>query len=327
MKEKDIRSRDIQDRYLALCEQDAAQWLAREAEFVEVDCPACASPDRRPAFVKQGYRYSLCGGCGTLYLSRRPTEAMLIEFNSTGRSAAYWAGEFYPQCAEKRRASVYAPRAGYVKELEGVYGKTFRRLVDVGTGYGVFVEELAKVFPGAEVKGVEPGADLAAVCRTKGLDVFEGTAAQAAAFRGRFDFASCFEVLEHVFSPLALLEEVAALLGPGGVLFANTLGCEGFDIQVMWERHRNVYPINHINILSIRGFQALFERAGLGGVRVTTPGRLDVDILRSQMAAEDRPRFLRTMFARGDDALVARFQQFLAENQLSSHVWVVAQKA
>jgi len=126
---------------------------------------------------------------------------------------------------------------------------------------------------------------------------------------------------------LEFLREVGALLAPGGVLFLNTLGCEGFDVQVMWERHRNVYPVNHINILSIAGFRALLARAGFGGVRVTTPGRLDVDIVRSQVPPAEVPRFLRAIFARQDEGLVARFQEFLAANLLSSHVWVVAEKA
>jgi len=326
VKEKDIRSRHVQDEYLALCAQDAAAMLAREAEFVEVDCPACGAAAKETAFVKQGYRYSQCPACGTLYLSRRPTEAMLLEFNNSSASARYWAAEFYPECAEKRRASVYRPRAEYVRALQGVYGKEFRALLDVGTGYGVFLEELAALFPGAEIKGVEPGADLAAVCRAKGLDVLEGTVAEASAWRGRFDFCACFEVLEHVFSPVALLRQVAGVCRRGGVVFLNTLGCDGFDIQVMWERHRNVYPVNHINILSTRGFRAAMERAGFADVRITTPGRLDLDIIRSQMPPDEIPRFLRTLVARGDEALLARFQEFLAANGLSSHVWVVAEK-
>jgi SAM-dependent methyltransferase len=164
------------------------------------------------------------------------------------------------------------------------------------------------------------------VCRRKGLDVFEGVVAGAVAFRGRFDFCSCFEVLEHVFSPLDFLREIAAVCQQGGLVFTNTLGCEGLDIQVMWEKHRNVYPVNHINILSLRGFEILFGRAGFRQIRVTTPGRLDLDIVRGQMAPQEIPRFLRTVYARGD-ALVAKLQEFLARNQLSSHVWVVAEKA
>lgn len=94
----------------------------------------------------------------------------------------------------------------------------------------------------------------------------------------------------------------------------------------MWERHRNVYPVNHINILSTLGFRAAMERVGFADVRITTPGRLDLDIIRSQMPPDEIPRFLRTLFARGDEALLARFQEFLAANGLSSHVWVVAEK-
>jgi len=326
MKETDIRSRDVQDKYLALCAQDAKRFLARRSEFVEIDCPACACPDKDQAFVKQGYRFSLCRECGTLYLSPRPTDEMLAEFNSTSAGARYWVTEFYPSCAEKRRQSVYRPRAEYARELEGVYGNRFETLVDVGTGYGVFVEELQKVFPDGRVTGIEPNADFVAVCREKGLEVFQGMVAEAGEYREHFDFCSCFEVLEHIFSPIDFLDEVKSLCRPGGVFFTNTLCSDGFDIQIMWQKHRNVYPVNHINILSIRGFELLFERAGFADIRITTPGKLDVDIIRSQMPPEEVPRFLKTMYERNDEQMLRQLQAFLADNRLSSHAWIVARK-
>ncbi|NIA22410.1 MAG: methyltransferase domain-containing protein [Anaerolineaceae bacterium] len=326
MKESDIRSRDVQDKYLSLCAQDAERLLARRSEFVEIACPACDCPDKDQAFIKEGYRFSTCRECGTLYLGLRPTAAMLAEFNSTSASARYWVSEFYPSCAEKRRRSVYRPRAEYARELEGAYGKRFETLVDVGTGYGVFVEELQKVFPDRRVIGIEPNADFVAVCRDKGLEVFCGLVCEAAEHRRRFDFCSCFEVLEHVFSPLEFLEEVKSILQPGGVFFTNTLCSDGFDIQIMWRKHRNVYPVNHINILSIRGFELLFERAGFAGVHITTPGKLDLDIIRSQMPPEETPRFLQTMYRRNDEEMLRQFQAFLAAHRLSSHAWIVARK-
>ncbi|MBN2583291.1 MAG: class I SAM-dependent methyltransferase [Planctomycetes bacterium] len=326
MKEKDIRSRDVQDRYLALCAQDAERALSRRREFVEINCPACDCPDRDEGFDKQGYHFRICRNCGTLYMSPRPTASLLDEFNSTSENARYWVTEFYPSCAEKRRASVYRPRAEYARTLESTFAATFRRLCDIGTGYGVYMEELQQVFPGAEVRGVEPNADFVAVCRDKGLDVFQGLAAEATEYRDRFDFCSCFEVLEHVFSPLDFLGEVRSLCRPGGVFFTNTLCSDGFDIQIMWQRHRNVYPINHINILSVRGFELLFERAGFTDVQVTTPGKLDVDIIRSQMPPDEMPRFLRTIYARNDEEMLRRLQALLADHRLSSHAWIVARR-
>ena len=73
------------------------------------------------------------------------------------------------------------------------------------------------------------------------------------------------------------------------------------------------------------GFQRLFERAGLVDVSVTTPGKLDVDIVRN--ASRQHPellsgqRFLQRLIQ--DDHLAAAFQGFLAENRLSSHAWVL----
>src|SRR5262249_33496425 len=138
----------------------------------------------------------------------------------------------------------------------------------------------------------------------------------------------CFEVLEHVFDPLAFVQAMAALLKPGGHVLLSSLGADGFDIQVLWERSKSVSPPHHLNFMSVAGFERLFSREGLTGVRALTPGRLDVDIVRNGVAADPGVldnRFLELLLSRGPDVLDA-FQRFLADNRLSSHVWVLAQK-
>jgi hypothetical protein len=78
----------------------------------------------------------------------------------------------------------------------------------------------------------------------------------------------------------------------------------------------------------VTGFERLFARAGLADVDVTTPGRLDVDIVSN--AAKREPeimtgqRFLRRITT--DAELGAAFQAFLAANRLSSHAWVIGRK-
>ena len=69
-------------------------------------------------------------------------------------------------------------------------------------------------------------------------------------------------------------------------------------------------------------------RAGLEDIKVTTPGQLDVDIVRN--AAERDPGiltghpFLRSVLAR--EGTPGRFQEFLSENRLSSHAWITGRK-
>ena len=80
--------------------------------------------------------------------------------------------------------------------------------------------------------------------------------------------------------------------------------------------------------MSIEGFRRLFEGAGLEVVSISTPGVLDVDIVRN--AYRKNPelfsdnRFMRQLMA--NERHIARFQEFLSSNCLSSHAWVFAKK-
>jgi hypothetical protein len=118
------------------------------------------------------------------------------------------------------------------------------------------------------------------------------------------------------------------LARPGGYVFISTLGVDGFDIQVLWEKSNSIFPPHHINFLSANGFKHLFERAGLEDVSVTTPGVLDVNIVqnaaRRDPAILESHRFLCNLLANDDTA--ASFQQFLSDNLLSSHTWVFGKK-
>lgn len=175
---------------------------------------------------------------------------------------------------------------------------------------------------------VEPSESFARECRAKGFDVIENIVENVQGYDDHADLVACFEVLEHVYAPLDFVRVLGRLVRPGGYVFLSTLGVDGFDIQMLWERSNSIFPPHHINFLSVAGFKRLFTRAGLEDVEVTTPGQLDVDIVRNAIGREpglfDGHRFLRNVLANEDHA--AAFQRFLADNRLSSHIWVIGRK-
>ena len=138
----------------------------------------------------------------------------------------------------------------------------------------------------------------------------------------------CFEVLEHVYEPLSFILSLKQLIRPGGYLLISTLCADGFDIQVLWEKSNSVFPPHHINFLSKIGFETLFIRAGFHEIDISTPGQLDVDIVRNSMvqASELRKqhRFLSKLV--NSEKYGQDFQDFLVRNQLSSHVWIISRK-
>jgi len=330
MKEHEIRPPDLFERYLELSRQDAEVFFSDPTEFESLPCPGCGGEQVEHAFTKAGFHYVECVGCGSLFVSPRPSREALGAFYADSLSATYWAESFPPTVVEARREKVFVPRVEYIAALCNRRSFQPRCVIDVGAGYGIFLEEVKKRFPSATVRAVEPGRKLAEVCRRRGLETMEAPVEEAAAWNGTADLVTCFEVIEHVHTPADFIRAMFALAKPGGYVLVTALGVEGFDIQVLWERSKSVAPPHHLNFLSVAGFERLFSRLGFVEIEVMTPGKLDLDIVRNEWFADpsvlNGDRFVRLLLRKRDPAVHEEFQKFLAKNHLSSHVRVLGRK-
>ena len=330
MRESDIRPRDLLSRYLALVREEGRELLRAGAGFVPVSCPGCGAGGGDTAFDKEGFRYVLCPACGSLFVSPRPSRELLDRYGRESKAVQFWSTHFYKQTAEARREMIFRPRAQDLAALASRRGaEDHRTLVDIGCGYGLLLEELAGLEAFDTALGIEPAGDLAAICRAKGFTVIEAKVETIPPGTLQADVATAFEVLEHVFDPGEFLRAAASLLRPDGVLLLTTLTVSGFDIQVLWDRSNSASPPQHLNLLSLEGIRRLVEREGFSVEQLTTPGRLDLEIVDN--AARDDPtlplpRCVRRILDAGPACRQA-FQAFLREHDLSSHVRVVARRA
>ena len=327
MKESDIRPEALLGRYLELSAQDATTCFAGVTRF-PVACVACGEDKAELQFQKNNFDYSRCMACGTLFQSPRPPLAAFETFYRNSESSRYWASEFFPAVAEARRERIFRPRVERLAALCRARNIHPSPLVDVGAGYGIFLDEWRRQYPETELLAIEPSAALAHECRRKGFDVVENVVENVSGYGSRAGMVVCFEVLEHVHDPLAFVRTLARLVRPGGYVFVSTLCVDGFDIQMLWEKSNSIFPPHHINFISVVGFRKLLARAGLIELDVSTPGQLDVDIVRKSARREPEilagQRFIRRIVE--DEALAGPFQQFLADNCLSSHAWVIGRK-
>ena len=325
MKVSDIRPQALMQKYVELSAKDAEHCFSDDNRR-DLPCIACGSKDVTDEFSKNGFAYALCSECGTLYQTPRPSIEKFEEFYQNSESARYWAEVFFPAVAEARREKIFKSRVEHLAKIcEGI-GLEVEKLIDVGAGYGIFLDEWRTRNPNTELLAVEPSKALATECRNKGFNVEESMVENVTDYDGYADLVVCFEVLEHVNNPLEFITVLKKMVRPGGYLFVSTLCIDGFDLKMLWDKSSQISPPHHINFHSIKGFEVLFDRAGLSDIQITTPGKLDVDIVKNHLENNHETvrgggRFIQSLLDDGERSRV--FQEFLAENKLSSHAWVL----
>ena len=157
--------------------------------------------------------------------------------------------------------------------------KAGERVLDVGSGSGVFADRMAKL--GATVTGVDANSDAIRYARETfsedGLEFIEGYLDELDLEPSSFDAATCLEAIEHVHPPQVtkLLTDFHALLKPGGRLLITTPNYRGTWPVVEWLTDRlgsaahmdQDQHITHFHRAMLRRF---LEKAGFEVELLTT---------------------------------------------------------
>jgi 2-polyprenyl-3-methyl-5-hydroxy-6-metoxy-1,4-benzoquinol methylase len=176
----------------------------------------------------------------------------------------------------------------YLNELDGLRA-TFRRtlatierfrlppgrLLDVGAGPGVLVEEASE--RGWDALGVELSAWAVAEAQRRGVDVRMRTVEDLGAEPGSIDAAVLADVIEHVPDPLGTMRTLHGLLKPGGVVFLATPNVDSAVARTLRRWWWSVLP-GHIWLFSKDTLTRLARDAGFDVVDVAThPKTFSVD--------------------------------------------------
>lgn len=326
--ENDIRPEQMMVDKQQCVEADRQFLLDHHDQWVSVPCPACQADNPRPFGEKQGFAYVECEKCGTVYTNPRPSQAVLDEFYATSQNYAYWNRYIFPATAEVRRDRIFRPRAERLMDYCHTWQVSSGVLLEVGAAFGIFCEEVLKTGYFDRVIALEPTPDLAQTCRDKGLEVMESPIEKVEG-RAIAHVIAAFEVIEHLFSPIAFIQQCEQLLHPNGLLVLSCPNVRGFDVATLKTRS-GTFDHEHINYFHPHSLPHLLKTCGFDLLDVQTPGKLDAElvrkaVLKQELSLESQP-FLQTVLLDRWEELGQTFQEFLAANCLSSHMWVVAKK-
>jgi len=132
------------------------------------------------------------------------------------------------------------------------------RVLDFGCGDGKFLATCASL--GFECVGVEFSA---AREKTKAVDFFGDLEQVEREYgSGQFHAAVLFEVLEHLFDPLAILRSIRTFLVEGGILILETPNCPNVTGIHDINDYRLIDPLGHINAFTAQTQERIAIEAG-----------------------------------------------------------------
>ena len=260
----------------------SAEQHAPPVEMEETRCEICGSDERRqvasrPDLLLGGnyvFHVHECQGCGVVYQHPRPTERSM---------EAFYPPEYQPYTPKLESESWlrrFDRRYGLRKRCHAVTRHVPQgRLLDVGCATGDFLDEMRCV-PGWRVVGLEPSATAARYARIQQeLDVVEGTLNDSPFADSSFDAVTVWDVLEHVYDPRAVIDGLARLLRPGGVLVINYPNLNAIDRRLFgrfWcgyelPRHLYLFPDQLLDeVLAEHGLHEVERRCLYGSQASTT---------------------------------------------------------
>ncbi len=324
--ENDIRPDKFAEKMQHSLGADIKFLVDRQHKFCEVLCPACMVKNDNIELIKNGFSYVECEQCKMLYVSPRPTPEILSEFYPNSKQYQFFNDHIFPASVEVRRKKIFIPRVNKVLDYCEKYGVKKEKLIEVGTGYGIFCEELVKTGAFSDIVGVEASDSLAETCTDKGYRLYNGLL-EDLEITEKFNVAVAFEVLEHIFSPKIFLEKIYNLMNDNSLLMLTFPAWSGFDASILREYSSSI-DHEHLNYFNEKSISQLLNSVGFEVLEISTPGELDVEIVRKTVLKNKLklPKFLENICIDNYENLGGKFQSFLKENKLSSHMMVVAQK-
>ena len=172
-------------------------------------CILCRSDHFQTILVKNGWHYLKCRDCGLVSLHPQPTPKDL--------KANY--DDYLPVDATSIRQwrALVKPVIDISAELITTRLGHTGRLLDVGCGYGFFMERMQQL--GWLVEGIEVSpVGRRHALQLCGFEVYAHPLEELNLDENRYDAVTLFYVIEHVNDPVDILKKVKKILKPGGMV-------------------------------------------------------------------------------------------------------------
>lgn len=150
-------------------------------------------------------------------------------------------------------------------------------VADVGCGCGAFLDYISGV--AKEVVAIEPSNKYRNVMKRKGYNTYAYASDAKSVYRNKIDIITSFDVIEHVVSPKAFIQDAYDLLAEGGKAIIGTPTDAPVMRSLLGEIYEKklLYSTQHLWILSEKSLQIMSEQCGFKNTDVKFYQRYGID--------------------------------------------------
>lgn len=257
-----------------------------------------------------GLEYLRSAG-GSLFLADLPSPEVWGRLLSEVCATRHSPKTFHANISESRLKNVFEPKLHWIQNALRLQNLAKPKLLEVITPPSDFTNLLQQTKMFSEVVSVNETDLLLGKENPQGADA-----------------AVLLESLDRSGDPAALFQAVARSLKKGGMIFVTALVASGFDATLLGKENAYLFPPDRANFFSLKDLKTLVSRAGFQLLEVSTPGVLDVEVVKSHWARN--PNLSLSVFERSlltaDTETQEAFQNFLQQSNLSSFARLVGVK-
>jgi SAM-dependent methyltransferase len=221
-----------------------------------VVCPICSSAQL--STLGGSYAHATlkkCATCSFVFAGTIPSAEVLEQHYS-----GYPRNNQFSEITRKRYLELL--------ELLEPYRKT-NRIIDIGCGDGYFLQTAKE--KGWDVYGTEFTADAVENCRSRGITMFQGTAASIPA-ELEFDVITTFEVIEHLNNGREFAQLIYSRLRAGGIFYFTTPNFNSLSRRKLKGDWRVIEYPEHLSYYTPQTVHLLLSNAGFQQLTLFTSG-------------------------------------------------------
>ncbi|KAF0146431.1 MAG: type 12 methyltransferase [Nitrospirae bacterium] len=227
--------------------------------------------------IKKEYKIVQDPVCGYKKLDPIPSEDEIRDFYQKEYYDLIQKGGRFPESRRLMGGGQVADR-----ELEWLHATLYadilailndeqcgKKIFDVGCGTGELIHYLSE--NGFKASGIEPSANAVKIARSRGLEVHDMPLEEFVSSRQPkgddfFDVVLLMNVLEHLRKPSELIDQIKALLVPGGLVFIRVPN-DFSELQLAAQKRLNISPWwvtvpDHIFYFNFDSLFAFLKRVG-----------------------------------------------------------------